>query len=471
MRSAAALVLVLIAAIGVLTTPPTMLAAPVEAIRPSTTAEADALRDSLIHFIWAGGLPTRLPDDVAMDVQASAWLPMTNLARVDRLFIAQPGGIDALPLVFWPTAFNGRAFIYHGGHEALDGVPRNIANVRRLVAEGYVVLVLDMPLFGPNPTAGLDWHGDLFAIDTPSRHALAWFLEPVAVGVTYLRAAVPGVTVAMTGYSGGGWTTVWAAALDTRISRSYPVAGSLPLPLRTPPECGDPEQFAVEVYGPSPCDGTGGPGWLTYSELYALGAQRRASVQINNLYDTCCFWGDRREQYVPQVQAALLNIGGGSFESHVDGTHPNHEISPSVLEAMIRHEQGQPFVIVGATITPTPTLPPTPTFTPIPTQPPLDMSPYYTPTPYIYNGSCSPRPPIALNGAMTDAEIAVTVSAHTPISVITFGPIRNATVSPVVYDGTRAVFRVTRRAGEYFVPFTVTDGCGPVQKFWGQGGG
>ena len=30
----------------------------------------------------------------------------------------------------------------------------------------------------------------------------------------------------------GGWTTTVYAAIDPRVTRSYPVAGSLPIPLR-----------------------------------------------------------------------------------------------------------------------------------------------------------------------------------------------------------------------------------------------
>jgi hypothetical protein len=35
-------------------------------------------------------------------------------------------------------------------------------------------------------------------------------------------------SVSMIGLSGGGWTTTLASAIDTRISLSFPVAGSLP---------------------------------------------------------------------------------------------------------------------------------------------------------------------------------------------------------------------------------------------------
>lgn len=440
----------------------------VEPIRVTAAGASDALRTAVTQHIWSGGLPSRLPDDVILNVQAPAYTPLNNLLRIDRLTIRQPSGIDSYPLVFWPRSFNGRAFIYHGGHEALERSPRNIANVHYLVTVGYVVLVMDMPMYGANPNPGLIYHGGIFAIDTPNRHALAWFLEPVVVGVNYLRSVMPGVPVAMTGYSGGGWTTAWAAAIDRRIGHSYPVAGSLPLPIRTPPECGDEEQFDADIFGSTACDRSVEPGWLNYSELYVLGGQDRAAIQINNRYDGCCFWGDRRPQFVPYVQQAMVGIGG-SFESHVDATTTLHEISPSALEAMVRHDQGQPFAITGAVIPP-PATPVPPTATPVPTP---DLSSYWTPTPITYDpSSCSPRPPVRLASTLTPGGLVVTVTSYTPITALVFAPGRNATPGPVGGIGSTVATFVLGRSGPgaFSVPFTVTDGCGPWQTLVGHGG-
>lgn len=38
----------------------------------------------------------------------------------------------------------------------------------------------------------------------------------------------------MAGLSGGGWTTTYASAIDTRIRRSFPIAGSVPCAMRNP---------------------------------------------------------------------------------------------------------------------------------------------------------------------------------------------------------------------------------------------
>src|SRR4051794_4575344 len=87
-----------------------------------------------------------------------------------------------------------------------------------------------------------------------------YFMDPVVTVVNYLRAQYAYTSISMVGLSGGGWATTLAAALDPRISRSFPVAGSLPLELRTPEERGDWEQAVPELYAIA-----------SYLDLYVLG--------------------------------------------------------------------------------------------------------------------------------------------------------------------------------------------------------
>ena len=76
-----------------------------------------------------------------------------------------------------------------------------------------------------------------------------FFLEPVSLAINF--AITQGYErFVMVGLSGGGWSTTVASALDKRIGLSFPVAGSLPLDMRTNDwhDGGDYEQTGRPIY-------------------------------------------------------------------------------------------------------------------------------------------------------------------------------------------------------------------------------
>ena len=101
----------------------------------------------------------------------------------------------------------------------------------------------------------------------------------------------------MIGISGGGWTTTLCAAIDTRIKHSYPVAGTLPIYLRS--ECfrnwGDYEQSL--------------PG------LYMMGSNStgRKQFQILNQYDECCFGGIKYRTYENNLKNRIREVGNSNY--------------------------------------------------------------------------------------------------------------------------------------------------------------
>lgn len=96
------------------------------------------------------------------------------------------------------------------------------------------------------------------------------------------------------------------AALDKRITRSIPVAGSLPLDKYQPGKpLGDAEQIDQRML--SICD---------YRCLYALGASNGVQIQINNDNDPCCFAGSGALEYEKEVQDKVKN--GGIFTVVID---------------------------------------------------------------------------------------------------------------------------------------------------------
>jgi hypothetical protein len=128
----------------------------------------------------------------------------------------------------------------------------------------------------------------------------------------------------MIGISGGGWTTTLYAALDPRISRSYPVAGTLPMYLRSNSSrnWGDYEQHLPELYETA-----------NYLELYIMGSygENRKQLQILNKYDENAFCGVNYQTYDKIVGDEVNRLGKGEFQVYLDDTHDEHIISSTAL--------------------------------------------------------------------------------------------------------------------------------------------
>jgi hypothetical protein len=130
----------------------------------------------------------------------------------------------------------------------------------------------------------------------------------------------------MIGVSGGGWTTTLYAAIDPTIQSSYPVAGSLPLFLRTAPcnDSGDWEQAGPSLYNK-----------VDYMDFYILGAygKGRKQIQMLNHYDSCCFEGIRYVTYENTVKSVVNKLGKGAFDVFLDSSFRyDHKISLYALE-------------------------------------------------------------------------------------------------------------------------------------------
>ena len=132
----------------------------------------------------------------------------------------------------------------------------------------------------------------------------------------------------MIGISGGGWTTTLCAAIDTRIQHSYPVAGSLPLFLRS--ECsrdwGDYEQSLPGFYRIA-----------NYPELYMMGSNGigRKQFQILNQYDACCFGGIKYRIYENILKNRIKEVGNSEYDIYLDSSHKEHKISKQALNVVM----------------------------------------------------------------------------------------------------------------------------------------
>ena len=189
---------------------------------------------------------------------------------------------------------------------------------------------------------------DLKTTGSPIRY----FLEPTLISLNYAQNRERSRSnqfpnyrrFHMIGLSGGGWTTTVCAALDPRITLSFPVAGTMPLYLRSGGSIGDREQFQPSFYRIA-----------GYQDLYILGGygEARKQVQILVRKDDCCFGEAQHDakatgmEYVPaareyenRVQAILRTFaqGSGSFRLEIDETAPSHMISHHAIQDAILKE-------------------------------------------------------------------------------------------------------------------------------------
>ncbi|RKN44919.1 hypothetical protein D7294_07370 [Streptomyces hoynatensis] len=311
-------------------------------------AEEDVapLRAALVQEAWksAGGrLPEALPE-VERGVEAPELPAFEGVRRIDRLTVSLPYGLRSIVFLLLPRrSDHGRFAFYHNGHGEEFGTMQRTAQA--LLDAGYGVLLFAMPLYHWNPkelqdpadpsrTVTVESHNDLVPWETAEFSTLRFFLEPPAVAMNHVQRTYRPPSVQMIGLSGGGWTTTVYPALDPRVTRSYPAAGSLPFFLRSAPPkpsptTGDWEQRKDRhpaFYGI--CD---------FPDLYALAAvgENRRQMQILNRFDACCFNGVGHRSYEAVVRQRIEVIGNGHWELLEDATHGEHAISPFALSVIL----------------------------------------------------------------------------------------------------------------------------------------
>jgi hypothetical protein len=225
--------------------------------------------------------------------------------------------------------------IVHQGHSALSRLDGTAQAVLSFLEQRYLVLVVHMPLYGPNTgpygTFGV-FHDLMFNDESPTLSPFKYFLEPVVQALNYAQHTLRVRRIYMMGLSGGGWTTTLMAAIDPRIRISFPVAGSLPLYLFRPedpclsPRPPDLEQNHPELFAIA-----------DYLDLYILGShgRGRGQLQVLNQYDTGGFKGVRYLTYRDTVKQIVGSLRRGRYDVFLDSSHHGHRISSHALETAI----------------------------------------------------------------------------------------------------------------------------------------
>jgi hypothetical protein len=288
-------------------------------------ADVEAQRDTLVDIAFNGPLPDRLPDSVEI-LDDPTWA-MPNLSSIDKV-ITWTENIPSIAYKFHALNHNGDLFIYHRGHG--DGFVNGRATIEALVAQGFDVIAFSMPLNGLNYVQGLsdgaNPHDDLWAA---YENPLRFFLEPIVVALNLYAPDYQDIYGI--GISGGGWTVAVMGALDPRITKVYPVAGTMPMYLREGFGMGDAEQRAPEIYDR-----------VSYMDQYVMAPQ----IQFFNFHDPCCGGGDHYLAYRDHLREVAASVGN-DFDVVIDYKNTTHSISDFVLQKIFLDLLSWPRSISG----------------------------------------------------------------------------------------------------------------------------
>lgn len=253
----------------------------------------DLVRRAGRDLIWGESDPWVAPDRYPELVAAPGGDPDAVEYEVDL----GDGLFSVITRVAPPSLVAGRYAIFHEGHDASALTPTSPDEllpkggrdmIDRLLANGFTVYALDMPLEGRNATESgpLRTHTDLVSLDSGGTSPVGRLLLPAKLVIDRIEAdaAAEGVDdplILMMGRSGGGWTTNMVASLDDRVDVAVSVAGGLPqsqhlLDPMGPWEIGDYEQYVPHIYD------------IVGNENLIAAAGRSASFLSYSPIDLCC---------------------------------------------------------------------------------------------------------------------------------------------------------------------------------------
>lgn len=308
-------------------------------IHIKNTDDISNQRKNLIQYIWSENdfLRDKLPSNVENNIDDTRYRDLSNLKRIDKITINMEYDVNSIAYLFLADKSNDKLVIYHQGHDGDFILGKNI--IQYFLNHDYSVLAFSMPLLGMNdqsevnlPNFGklkLTSHDYLQFLESKNFSPIKFFVEPITVSLNYMDKNYGFGSYYMVGISGGGWTTVLYSAIDPRISKSYPIAGSVPTYLRfnNPKNMGDYEQMLPALYNIT-----------SYLDLYIMGSygDGREQVQVFNKYDPCCFSGLGYQTYENEVKKTVSKLGKGKFEIFLDDTNKQHSISDKSLDIILR---------------------------------------------------------------------------------------------------------------------------------------
>ena len=313
---------------------------PYSSIDIKNKSDIPEIRYNIINYIWnLDNLPNEIPNTVEKDITDERFSDLNNLKNIDKFSIEMKNGVNSFVYVFYANTSNDELIIYHQGHSG--GFINGKSTINYFLENGYSVMAFSMPFVGMNnqPIINVEnigpikfsTHDQLKFLETENFSPLNYFFTPINNSLNYLDMNHNFKNYYMIGISGGGWSSTIYPAIDTRITKSFAVSGSLPLSLRiNSQDIGDYEQLVPDFYKIA-----------NYLELYILSSygENREFVQIFNKFDPCCFSGILFENYEDELIDILEKLNSGSFDIILDDTHKEHKISEYTLKLILQKIQ------------------------------------------------------------------------------------------------------------------------------------
>jgi len=193
------------------------------------------------------------------------------------------------------------------------------------------MLALNVEWIGMGQLGGADnQHSRMNQLDMCGTSGLAPFYLSLKRGLDVLLSLpqADSQRVAVTGYSGGGWQSIFIGALDPRVTFANPVAGysSFRTRIRHLKDLGDSEQ--------TPCDLAT---LADYTHLTAMLAPR-ALLLTYNAKDECCFEGSYALPPLLAAAQPVFKLFGqeGRLRSHINYDPGTHNYEQDNREAFYR---------------------------------------------------------------------------------------------------------------------------------------
>lgn len=301
-------------------------------------ADVAKVKNDLIQFIFGkDGLQyKKMPTEIEENFEDPRYKDIKSLQSITKIVVKMDFGLDSKIYHFNPKSKKNKVVLYHQGHGGDFIIAKS--TIKEFLDNGYSVLAFSMPLKGMNSKPRvklsrigllkLTEHNHIKFLNPSVGHPVKYFIEPIVVAINYLKENFKYEDITMVGLSGGGWATTLAAAVDSRIKNSFPVAGSYPIYLRSESgrDWGDWEQTIPELLRKS-----------NYLEMYILGSygKGREQVQVINKYDACCFAGTKWKTYYSEVSDRVKKLNNGDWDLWLDDTHKEHKVSEYILQNIL----------------------------------------------------------------------------------------------------------------------------------------
>eukprot|EP00927_Polykrikos_kofoidii_P054348 TRINITY_DN48777_c0_g1_i1.p1 TRINITY_DN48777_c0_g1~~TRINITY_DN48777_c0_g1_i1.p1 ORF type:complete len:455 (+),score=44.30 TRINITY_DN48777_c0_g1_i1:107-1471(+) len=289
------------------------------AIRGHCSPEACSKRTFVTKLVWTVEVEVNSSFNLSLNSTGFHSLETSGIAPSNDLPFGPPEWPeDPAP----PQSPGDTLVIFHNGHEqpcSQDGCDTDHDGVMDWLNRlGYDTLHLQMPLYQCNALDAVPCRHQWFKkFDDQGAPVFRFFLEPVVQAVSYATSVLGYKRIVMAGLSGGGWTTTLMAAIDPRITLSFPIAGSMPCDFKH-------TSWDFEQY----CDSK----WAivaNYTSLYVLAGLEpsRYSVQIIHEGDPCCFHACHRHERISDYNSWVQSQIAGRFAT-VATSGNLHEVNP-----------------------------------------------------------------------------------------------------------------------------------------------